>query len=111
VSTVVFASIVPVRNPDPSGAHGTNPMPICARTASTPFCSTSRARWGSYGAAEPARFTANAFAASGSPVYLYRFSYVQGALREQFRAGAPREGSRAAAARRDWRTCLALVAR
>ena len=30
-----------------------------------------------FGQAEPARFAANAFAANGSPVYLYRFSYVQ----------------------------------
>ena len=29
-----------------------------------------------FGQAEPARFAANAFAANGSPVYLYRFSYV-----------------------------------
>ncbi len=42
-----------------------------------------------YGQAEPARFTANAFAASGSPVYLYRFSYVLSALRDRLRAGAP----------------------
>jgi para-nitrobenzyl esterase len=42
-----------------------------------------------YGQAEPARFAANAFAANGSPVYLYRFSYVQSAMREQLRAGAP----------------------
>ena len=42
-----------------------------------------------YGQAEPARFTANAFAANGSPVYLYRFSYVQSAMRERLRAGAP----------------------
>jgi para-nitrobenzyl esterase len=42
-----------------------------------------------YGQAEPTRFTANAFAANGSPVYLYRFSYVQSAMREQYRAGAP----------------------
>ncbi len=42
-----------------------------------------------YGQAEPARFAANAFAASGSPVFLYRFSYVQSGRREQLRAGAP----------------------
>ena len=30
-----------------------------------------------FGQAEPARFAASAFAANGSPVYLYRFSYVQ----------------------------------
>ena len=30
-----------------------------------------------FGQAEPARFAANAFAANGSPVYRYRFSYVQ----------------------------------
>ena len=41
-----------------------------------------------YGQAEPARFTANAFAANGSPAYLYRFSYVQSAMRERMRAGA-----------------------
>ena len=29
-----------------------------------------------FGQAEPARFAASAFAANGSPVYLYRFSYV-----------------------------------
>ena len=29
-----------------------------------------------FGQAEPARFAANAFAANGSPAYLYRFSYV-----------------------------------
>ena len=36
-----------------------------------------------FGQAEPARFAANAFAANGSPVYLYRFSYVQTAMRER----------------------------
>jgi para-nitrobenzyl esterase len=45
-----------------------------------------------FGQAEPARFAANAFAANGSPVYLYRFSYVQTAMREQVRAGAPHGG-------------------
>jgi para-nitrobenzyl esterase len=45
-----------------------------------------------FGQAEPARFAANAFAASGSHVYLYRFSYVQTAMREQLRAGAPHGG-------------------
>ncbi|MET0168463.1 MAG: carboxylesterase family protein, partial [Vicinamibacterales bacterium] len=32
------------------------------------------------------------FAANGSPVYLYRFSYVQTSMREQMRAGAPHGG-------------------
>ena len=41
-----------------------------------------------FGQAEPARFAANAFAANGSPVCLYRFSYVQSSLRERLRAGA-----------------------
>ena len=45
-----------------------------------------------FGQAEPARFAANAFAANGSPVYLYRFSYVQTAMRDQLRAGAPHGG-------------------
>ena len=45
-----------------------------------------------YGQAEAARFAANAFAANGSPAYLYRFSYVQSARREQLRAGAPHGG-------------------
>jgi para-nitrobenzyl esterase len=45
-----------------------------------------------FGQAEPARFAANAFAANGSPVYLYRFSYVQTAMREQLQAGAPHGG-------------------
>ena len=45
-----------------------------------------------FGQAEPARFAANAFALNGSPVYLYRFSYVTSALREKLRAGAPHGG-------------------
>jgi para-nitrobenzyl esterase len=45
-----------------------------------------------FGQAEPARFAANAFANNGSPVYLYRFSYVQSALREKMRTGAPHGG-------------------
>lgn len=45
-----------------------------------------------FGQAEPARFTADAFAAKGSPVYLYRFSYVQTSMREQLRAGTPHGG-------------------
>lgn len=45
-----------------------------------------------FGQAEPARFAANAFAANGSPAYLYRFSYVQTSLREKLRAGAPHGG-------------------
>ena len=45
-----------------------------------------------FGQAEPARFAASAFAANGSPVYLYRFSYVQTAMREMLRAGTPHGG-------------------
>lgn len=45
-----------------------------------------------FGQAEPARFAANAFAAIGAPVYLYRFGYVPTAMREQMRAGAPHGG-------------------
>jgi len=45
-----------------------------------------------FGQAEPARFAASAFAANGSPVYLYRFSYVQTAMRERMQAGAPHGG-------------------
>jgi para-nitrobenzyl esterase len=45
-----------------------------------------------FGQAEPARFAADAFAAKGSPVYLYRFSYVQTSMREQMRAGTPHGG-------------------
>ncbi len=45
-----------------------------------------------FGQAEPARFAANAFAANGSPVYLYMFSYVPTAMREQGRAGSPHGG-------------------
>lgn len=45
-----------------------------------------------FGQAEPARFAASAFAANGSPVYFYRFSYVQAAMRERMRAGAPHGG-------------------
>ena len=45
-----------------------------------------------FGQAEPARFAASAFAAIGSPAYLYRFSYVQAGMRERMRAGAPHGG-------------------
>lgn len=45
-----------------------------------------------FGQAEPARFAARAFADNGSPVYLYRFSYVQTAMRERLRAGTPHGG-------------------
>jgi len=45
-----------------------------------------------FGQAEPARFAADAFAAKGSPVYLYRFSYVQTSMREQMRGGTPHGG-------------------
>jgi para-nitrobenzyl esterase len=45
-----------------------------------------------FGQAEPARFAATAFAANGSPVYLYRFSYVQTGMREWFKAGTPHGG-------------------
>ena len=45
-----------------------------------------------FGQAEPARFAANAFAANGSPVYLYRFSYVADFDSGQMRAGAPHGG-------------------
>jgi para-nitrobenzyl esterase len=38
--------------------------------------------------AEPARFTARAFAAKSQPVYLYRFSYVPAALQQMMRYGA-----------------------
>ncbi len=47
---------------------------------------------GDFGQREPARFAASAFAANGSPVYLYRFSYVQTAMRERLRAGTPHGG-------------------
>jgi para-nitrobenzyl esterase len=47
---------------------------------------------GDFGQREPARFAASAFAANGSPAYLYRFSYVQTAMREQLRAGTPHGG-------------------
>jgi para-nitrobenzyl esterase len=39
--------------------------------------------------AEPARFTASAFVAGGAPAYVYRFSYVPAAMREQWRNGVP----------------------
>jgi para-nitrobenzyl esterase len=45
-----------------------------------------------FGQAEPARFAASAFAAKGSPAYRYRFSYVQAAMRERMRNGAPHGG-------------------
>ena len=39
--------------------------------------------------AEPARFTASAFAAVGVPSYVYRFSYVPAAMRDKWLNGAP----------------------
>jgi para-nitrobenzyl esterase len=45
-----------------------------------------------FGQAEPARFAARSYAANASPVYLYRFSYVQSAMREMFRSGTPHGG-------------------
>jgi len=39
--------------------------------------------------AEPARFTATAFVAKGAPAYVYRFSYILAAMKEQWRNGAP----------------------
>jgi para-nitrobenzyl esterase len=38
--------------------------------------------------AEPARLTARAFAAKGTPAYIYLFSYVSPAMRERMRFGA-----------------------
>jgi para-nitrobenzyl esterase len=45
-----------------------------------------------FGQAEPARFAASEFATNGSPVYLYRFSYVQTGMRQMLRAGTPHGG-------------------
>lgn len=45
-----------------------------------------------FGQAEPARFAASSFVANGSPVYLYRFSYVVTAMRERFMDGTPHGG-------------------
>lgn len=42
--------------------------------------------------AEPARFTAHAFAGTGMPTYLYRFSYVPTARRGQWADGVPHAG-------------------
>jgi para-nitrobenzyl esterase len=39
--------------------------------------------------AEPARFTAKVFVASGAPAYVYRFSYVPAALKSQWGNGVP----------------------
>jgi para-nitrobenzyl esterase len=39
--------------------------------------------------AEPARFTARAFAAKGASAYLYLFSYVPASMKERMRFGAP----------------------
>jgi para-nitrobenzyl esterase len=39
--------------------------------------------------AEPARFTANAFATKGAPAYVYRFSYIPASMRGQLRNGVP----------------------
>jgi para-nitrobenzyl esterase len=68
-----------------------------AKTAYDPDGSTDLATMVSranddFGQGEPARFAASAFAANGSPAYRYRFSYVQTAMRERMRAGAPHGG-------------------
>jgi para-nitrobenzyl esterase len=39
--------------------------------------------------AEPARFTANAFAKADTPAYIYLFSYVPKVMKERFAYGAP----------------------
>src|SRR6185295_9005483 len=39
---LVLVSILPVRNPAPSGLNGSKPIPSSSQTASTPLCSTSR---------------------------------------------------------------------
>ena len=39
--------------------------------------------------AEPARFTASAFVAKGAPAYVYRFSYIPAAMKEQWQNGVP----------------------
>jgi hypothetical protein len=39
---VVLVSILPVRNPAPSGLNGTNQIPSSSQVASTPLSSTSR---------------------------------------------------------------------
>ena len=38
--------------------------------------------------AEPARFTATAFAAKGTPAYIYLFSYVSPSMQQMMRFGA-----------------------
>jgi len=68
-----------------------------AKTAYDPDGSTDLATLVSranddFGQAEPARFAASAFAANGSPAYLYRFSYVQPAMRGMFKDGTPHGG-------------------
>lgn len=42
--------------------------------------------------AEPARFTANAFARKGAPAYVYRFSYIPASMRQRMRNGVPHGG-------------------
>ncbi len=39
--------------------------------------------------AEPARFTASVFVASGAPAFVYRFSYIPAALKERWPNGVP----------------------
>jgi len=39
--------------------------------------------------AEPARFIAKVFVAKSAPAYVYRFSYIPAAMREQWRNGVP----------------------
>ena len=55
-----------------------------------------------FGQAEPARFAASAFAANGSPAYLYRFSYLPAALRGED-APAPRTAVKSPMSSVRWR--------
>ena len=55
-----------------------------------------------FGQAEPARFAANAFAANGSPVYLYRFSYVQSATAGASCGPAPRTAAKSPMSSARW---------
>lgn len=60
---------------DPDGTTDLRTLPVMA--------GTDRAQ------AEPARFTASAFVASGAQAYVYRFSYIPAAMRERWRNGVP----------------------
>ena len=71
------AVVLPVRGAESPGDRGLRSRRDRELPTLLTMANTDRAQ------AEPARFTARAFVANGTPAYVYRFSYVPAAMREQ----------------------------